>query len=196
MKNLFSNLTLVLLLAAPGFSLATPVTVGDLEWRQVTDTLGFSWNDFASVCDPDSGACSGNLGEVSFDGWTWAGIYEIGDLFSTLFGHPGGISNLQFPYSEWAPAFFELFDPAPGQYPVAWGWSRDEATATRGRAARVVDFPYMDQAFTGDNIDKDITNYQIGGWFHRSARVLVPEPGVVLLLGAGLIGLGITRRSR
>ena len=92
---------------------STGVVVGDKEWRQVTDTVNFSGNDFDSVCDTSDGSCSGNLtnsafGTVSFDGWTWANQIDVGQLFQALPGWSGPItapvSHSEL-HSTWAPHF-------------------------------------------------------------------------------------------
>jgi hypothetical protein len=44
------------------------------DWRQLTETNGFSWNEIATVCPSGGGACSGSLGLTNFDGWIWATV--------------------------------------------------------------------------------------------------------------------------
>ena len=97
MKTLFKAL-----LAVCAISLTTGVNagviVGDKEWRQVTETVNFSWNDFSSVCNTSDGSCSGSLtngtlGTVSFDGWTWASWTDVAGLFQVLPGWDGPSSG-------------------------------------------------------------------------------------------------------
>lgn len=70
---------------------AGPIIEGR-EWLQPADFLGYSWNDFNAVCA--GGPCVGSVGVSGPDitGWTWASIFEVGDLFSSGTGHPGGMS--------------------------------------------------------------------------------------------------------
>jgi hypothetical protein len=83
-------LTALALLALSPVSQAASLTAenyvlaGPNQWRQLTDTTGFSWNQIASVCSTTTGACSGSLGGVSFDGWIWADNATIRDLFDAL----------------------------------------------------------------------------------------------------------------
>ena len=89
---------------------ANPILIGDKEWRQVTDTIGFNWNEVATVCDPATGICSGILGDVDFTDWIWADIGDVGDLLSQLTPHPGGFANIEERNSSWAPQLLSLFD--------------------------------------------------------------------------------------
>lgn len=100
MKTFFDmTKLLVLFLASLAGSLqayAGPI-IGDREWYQPADLLGYSWNDFNAICS--GGACNGLLGGAGPDltGWTWASIYEVGDLFAATSPHPGGIALYQSP---------------------------------------------------------------------------------------------------
>src|SRR3954463_16114568 len=43
------------------------------EWRQLTDTVGVSWNQVAEVCPGDGiSACSGAIDDLDLTGWVWA----------------------------------------------------------------------------------------------------------------------------
>lgn len=95
MKRILRKLSLFVLLNAPIGVMAAPVTVDGLEWMQVTDTVNFSWNDMASVCDVGTGACTGSLGTTDLTGWTWASILDVGQLFSALTPHPGGVGRFE-----------------------------------------------------------------------------------------------------
>lgn len=72
------------LLLTPQLATAGGVVVGDREWRQLTDTINLAWSEVASVCSTTTGACSGSIGPVSFDGWTWASIEDVQELFEQL----------------------------------------------------------------------------------------------------------------
>ena len=37
------------------------VSLNGLDWRQLTDTAGLSWNQIASVCNGVDNACSGSV---------------------------------------------------------------------------------------------------------------------------------------
>ena len=69
------------------------VVVNGREWRQLTEVAGFTWSQVATVCNSESGACSGSLGGVSFDGWTWASNQDVQALFEELI-RPG---TVEFP---------------------------------------------------------------------------------------------------
>lgn len=60
------------------------------EWRQLTDTVGYSWNQIntggVDGCEASTGLCSGKLGGAgaSLDGWTWASAVDVNQLFHDL----------------------------------------------------------------------------------------------------------------
>ena len=53
---------------------AASVNVAGKEWRQVSETLGYSWTQIAGVCPAGGGVCTGSLVGADFTGWTWATI--------------------------------------------------------------------------------------------------------------------------
>lgn len=107
----------------PGVSIAAPVyldTVTNREWRQVLDTVGYSFdqmnNGFSggNGCSASTGACLGNLGGSgpSLDGWTWATELEVRTLFHNFAGvnYIPGFDPIPLPFSTyfeddslWAP---------------------------------------------------------------------------------------------
>lgn len=87
---------LAMLCFSPTLVSAQGVIVGDREWRQLTDTINLAWSEVASVCNSSTGACSGSIGGVSFDGWTWASIEDVQELFDQLIKP----ESVQFPTIE------------------------------------------------------------------------------------------------
>jgi hypothetical protein len=85
----------LLILVFCGVSLtatAGPVVDGR-EWLIPKDIVVYTWNEYNAICP--AGFCSGLLGGTGPDltGWSWASIYEVGDLFNSLTPHPGGIAS-------------------------------------------------------------------------------------------------------
>jgi hypothetical protein len=66
---------------------AATVVVGQNEWRQLTETTGFTWEQVNAIC---------GAGPCSFDGWIWAGLRDVQLLFDALI-EPGSV---QFPPAE------------------------------------------------------------------------------------------------
>lgn len=85
-------LTLAFAACATSRHVSAGPIIGDQEWYQPVDLVGYSWNDFNAICG--AGTCNGLLGGVgpNLAGWTWASIFEVGDLFAATSPHAGGIS--------------------------------------------------------------------------------------------------------
>ncbi len=187
-------------------TLATPVVVGDNEWRQLTETTGFSWNEIATVCDPDSGACNGVLGEVDFSSWTWASTYDVLDnLLSPLtpLTYSYGTFDHESGETAWATEFTTLFNPTLGNSSFAGviGALRttiDHGSYVAGQNAYLYD--YFDNSNTRDRVSTygwslfDYATEFRGVWLYRTATP-VAEPPVLLLIGIGLLSLAIRRRA-
>lgn len=182
---------------------ATPVVVGDYEWRQVTDTAGFSYVEVATVCDTDSGICDGALGGVDFTGWTWADNHEVLDnLLSVL-------TPLTDPYgsyrgggqTDWATAFLQMFEPtftAPGELAAVRGMLRNLHYDGYQEAHDALVYDY--EASGRDTVSLFAQSWihvgipEHGVWLYRAASV--SEPSIVLLLLAGLVPVVALRRRR
>jgi len=80
--------------AAPQF-----VSAFGNDWAQVNQFTTLSWNAVDSVCH--GGPCHGALDGIDVTGWSWASIYQVGDLFQHLTDNgidppfPGGISSVR-----------------------------------------------------------------------------------------------------
>ena len=105
-----------LFLLVPTVANAGPIIDGN-EWRQLTETANFTWNQIATVCNPETGSCSGSLGSVNFYGWTWASVAAVKALFNTFI--PGTVNDLgpgptilEETASSWIPNFMDTFTPA------------------------------------------------------------------------------------
>lgn len=90
------------------------VSVDGKEWAQADLFHNLSWDNINTVCP--AGVCgAGTLNGYDMDGWTWASVDEVSDLFN-FYLIAGGVSggNLLGPapdsyqesLSTWAPAFF------------------------------------------------------------------------------------------
>lgn len=103
MARLLSVVTLLALSSvgqAASLTAENYVLAGPNQWRQLTDTTGFSWNQISTVCSTVTGACSGSLGGVSFDGWIWADNAAVRELFDELIAP--GTTQFAGPTSDYA----------------------------------------------------------------------------------------------
>lgn len=219
MKTLFKAL-----LAVCAVCLTTGVNagviVGDKEWRQVTATSGFSWNDFASVCDETTGACSSGtlnnstVGTVSFDGWTWASQGNVVGLFQSLPGWDGPSSTSFFRHgsidSTWGPAFYSLgFEPTyyahvniglfgETQSFLTHGITRTTAPPDEVFAPELRFYIRPDETeaefFPSTSFPASIDGVSLGGWFYRD--VAVPAPPTLALLLVPALSMVAVRRKR
>lgn len=208
MSTLFRSLLVVLAVAWTGSAsaaLMSPVAVDGLEWLQPLDFLGYSWNEISATCDATSGLCNGSLGGNDVTGWTWASIYDVGELYAALTPHPGGISNYESIPPEsvaWATDFFGLFSITnqiftPVEAVGVLGVTSTLAPtggAYYGAVSILVGFGgFQSQAITNDTVLLNDT-WAGGGWFYRASEVAVPA--TIPLLGLGLAALSLSRRKR
>ncbi len=63
---------------------AAPVTIGANQWRELTETQGYSWSGLSTIFDASDGTHQGNVDD--FVGWTWASSYDVATALST---YPG-----------------------------------------------------------------------------------------------------------
>jgi hypothetical protein len=204
---------LVLFLAACASSWqasAGPI-IGDKEWYQPADLLGYSWNDFNAICS--GGACNGLLGGAgpNLTGWTWASIYEVGDLFAATSPHPGGISTYQAfgtqPYANFITntGFVRTTDNTLAISFGLTGVAGFTSTPLSGGGMAYIGLAQMGLGFPqgppfASRFSTETTyptsaptsgEPYIGGWLYRAAEV--PVPASVWLVALGVI---VLRRSR
>lgn len=114
-------------------SLADNVFADGKNWRQLTETTGFSFDAVSNHCPIGGGACSG-----TFDGWTWATVTEVQSMFQTYnsaFVVNGGTSDIESPgnQEDWATAFLADFNKTggvDGNFPFVSGWTATEIDST------------------------------------------------------------------
>jgi hypothetical protein len=209
MKSLIRGLLAVGLLAGPMAASAVGVVALGKEWRQLTTTTDVSWNEVAAVCAQVTGACSGRIGAVSFDGWTWASNGDIQQLFDELI-EPGTI-NFPFENSDYylansddianaiggpsgfEPNYVRFVDFAVGVSGLSRSISQPFG---RPYAPRLIDSPVpflFDEASLGFIVALDEKANSTGVWLFRSPDP-VPEPDSSVLLALGLIAMGVARR--
>jgi hypothetical protein len=186
---------------ASSWQAAAGPIIGDKEWYQPADLLGYSWNDFNAVCN--GGACNGLLGGVgpNLTGWTWASIYEVGDLFAATSPHAGGISTYQSPQLQ--PAFDFAADTGflrttDANLAINFGISGiaglSSTLAPGGSSAYygVVQASLFQQV--GSTISTEMTYFpltddapNVGAWLYRAADV--PVPATAWLVALGVVAL-------
>ena len=173
-------------------------------WRQVTDTVNLSWSDLASVCPLDAATtCLGSVKGVSMDGWVFASIYQVGDLFSYFGDYPGGINIALAPQAtSHAAQFFDTaFDQTYSDniFRAVFGYSSTPHPGGSLWGADVLDLapdnPNPDLWY-GSNQHGDIENDVTGAWMWRPTVSAVPEPSTWAILIIGFLGVGVALRKR
>ncbi len=133
MKTILWVIALATGIFTSGASSAATVFADGKNWRQLTETTGFSFDAVANHCPIGGGACTG-----VFDGWTWATVTEVQSLFESYnigFIVNGGTSDFEAPDNDnpWATAFLTDFNRtggAPGNFPFVSGWTAIEIDST------------------------------------------------------------------
>jgi hypothetical protein len=192
-----------------GTQAANAVVIDGKEWRQVTETTGFSWLLANTACG--TGVCSGSIGDTSVDGWMWADTTDVLGLFEALI-QP---DSTQFPtatssYSavgdaDIANAVTSIFAPTStfnlggNVYREVRGITRSTAGGTT-TMAHLQDNPFatgLDLAAFDTSWPTNFGDTGTGLWLYKPVDAAsVPEPGTLALLGLGTAVLGIARRRR
>jgi hypothetical protein len=186
---------------------ASAVTIDGKDWRQLTDTTGFSWLQINAACG--SGTCSGSIGTVSVEGWMWATNADVQGLFETLVKP----DSVQFPTAttsyyaagdlDIANAVRSVFDPTwifqlgANQYLEVRGLTRSQANGTT-TLAYLSDSPFLtglDYAAFDTAYPKNSGDDHTGIWLYKPAAA-VPEPGTLALFSAGAAAIAFMRRRR
>ncbi|KAI5911992.1 hypothetical protein PA01_18295 [Azoarcus sp. PA01] len=202
-------LTLALLISPT----ANALVIDGRDWRQVSETVGVSWSQVAGACKENTGVCKGSIGNVLFDGWTWASVDDIRVLFDRLI-FP---QTVEFPTldSSWGEffggnidalidesMFVNTYHHSPGIAEGVYGLSRSLYLDGDGTAHPLR--PYLENYFlegAGDSASllsfagKEATADWMGVWLYKSA-FLVPEPNSFSLILASFAALLIVARNR
>ncbi len=203
---------MLLLTALPAQATFLPtVTVDGREWQQPANFIWTSWNEVAAVCDPITGACSGDLNGGSLDGWTWATLLDVNYLFNNFLPPaeqlvpPDAIEDLYIPA---ATDFFEALFFATATYydPVTFDTYFEVTGMTR---TALQDSAYGGSVRDGDSIyvrdhirigtatyDKGREDSRVGHFFFRGPAFPAPAPASLALLLAGLAGVWASRLRR
>jgi hypothetical protein len=201
-------------------ALTASVIVDGREWRQLTDTRGFSWHEVAlgnqfgtwgnegGVCPAGGGICDGTLTNnagtlVDFTGWTWATVDEVGELFRAFnIFFPRRRTTVQQDFAIWPFFFFNSQFPFIGpfwtltSFPNALRVSGLSATTVWydwGSAYSPFVLWYGLSIMSTDSITPKNERSLGGVWLYRDVVGAVPIPSAFPLLAAGLAGLGFLR---
>lgn len=200
----------LLALGLAGAPSANAMIIDGKDWRQLTETTGFSWLNVNSSCK--TGVCSGSIGATLMDGWHWADNAEVAALFDALI-KPG---TTQFPtattsYSaapdaDIANAVTSIFDPTSifnlgtNQYREVRGLTHSKSGSTT-TLAYLSDSPFvngLDYAAFDTTYPTNLGDSTTGIWLYKPVTtpspVPLPDSGLLTLLGAGLAALGGLRQ--
>lgn len=176
-----------------------------LQWRQLTETNGLTWNELASVCAAQTGVCQGSVRGVDLSGWTWASSEEITALFNRLSVPLNGVTAETASGAAWIQAMIDkdgagsadtgAFYANAGDN-VVMGWDRDDTGGEYAVTSYVVDDGTSARAKIFGDEKKFISSERVGAWlfaeYHAPAEV--PEPATPGLLAAGIAALMLFRK--
>jgi Ca2+-binding RTX toxin-like protein len=166
-------------------------------WRQVTETVGVTWNQVAAVCPADGvSRCSGVAGGRDLTGWIWATDAQVVELMAAyapdlLGADPPSVSGPQYLFQamtfldDMRPTFF--FSGYPTTTGSVSGWT---ASATPGSAAGAgYTHPVFNGSFgAGFSGPPDEPSQFRGAWLWRPASDDITPP-VIRPVVSGTAGL-------
>ncbi len=180
------------------------VTIGDKNWRQVTETTDVSYFRLDEIYDTTTGMLDAGTTArgIDFSGWTWASVAEVAQLFTDTHAtlNMDNRAQVDRQESEWAPNFLSLFDPTYTgvDAEAVFGLARDYFAPTQAYLPYIRDVPIgSDTAKLYLPVSSIISRPFRGVWLYQTASV--PEPGLSTLLGITLVGLvavGVVGRLR
>ncbi len=191
-----TKLLMVIALVFPTVSIAAYVDSSNREWRDLVETINFSWDQINALPTDGSGALVGSIDSTDFTGWTWATIEAVDALFAELTPNPSNIiTNYYEENSSWAPAALTALGGATSTTHAndsVVGWAATVAPGFyKGYAPHIDD--YMDPLDTDISVetyglDRWYSGDWVGVYLYREASP-VPVPAAVWLFGSGLLGL-------
>lgn len=192
-------------LSVQAMPITNTVTVEGKEWAQPIYFVDLSWSDINARCG--SGSCTGTLNGFDVDGWMWADVDAVNELFNSYLQAAlvSGDSLLQGPDSfyqsgsMWAPAFHLKFTPTNFNETtqLTWGWLSAQPDVGLGSLA-FIDDPALTALLDGANSanadDISRTEPILGAWLYRDeGPSQVPIPSTLILMGLGLVSLRFAR---
>lgn len=199
---------------------AHAVSIGDREWRQVSETLAVSWNQLSSIYDETTGhldTSTTTIGNIDFAGWTWASDTEVEEMLQATglgipaCGPPCNVVHEEI-NSTWAPAAIDydgdgpdtglfaatavVIDPNTGLSFLHWvnGLSR---TLTPAGLISAPFFSDIESDLLPDYrrdsfVSPTLSVDFLGVWLYRdAARQAVPLSSTFTLVVLGLLGIRV-----
>jgi hypothetical protein len=209
MKRLLLSFAITLLVSSQqswaGLIITDTVIAKDgREWAQADLFKDKSWLTLNRQCPNGVCAVGSTINGYDLDGWAWASIQEVQDLFNAYTGlsstAPSFYAEIN---STWAPDFLSDFRPTSGVPGISgWvhGWSSSLQPSTSGYTGVMFNSEPGSGPFPEDQVETDIaylftdSHWWLGGWFWREPQSIA-TPATLPLLGLGLAALAVSHRK-
>jgi hypothetical protein len=210
MKFLKVTLLSFIISAACFANLAKATLIDGNEWMQLTDTKGYTWQQFNQVFDTN-GYCDTDCllgGTIDVTGYRWASSAEVDNMVSSVTGsalfanYTSNINNVAGADSQIG--LLALLDATRcgGSYvnkcQTLQGYTRNEVNQGAGSGIRIFDWIGVNNGWNGAYnlyVDMDVNTVAgYGGWLYQdSPPESVPEPSTLAIFALGMIGLASRR---
>jgi hypothetical protein len=199
-------------------NVAKATLIDGKEWMQLTQTSGYTWQQFDQIFGASGFCTSGCLlgGTLDLSGFRWASSAEVDNMINTvtgtaLFGNYVSNQGVVTLASQTDGMFSLLNATITSSFTrEIEGYTRNQVTSGQGSGIDIFDWSSGGDSGAKNlktNFDVTVTNGQYGAWLYQDSQpnsvpepstlaifvLSVPEPSTFAIFALGVIGLAYRR---